>query len=141
MLTTDGFRLDGKVALVTGSGPKIGRAVAEAFAAVGAKAMINGHRDRATLDEVAAGIRERGGEVLAIMADVADDAAVGTMVAEAVEAFGGLDIVVSNIGIRNMRAFLEIMRREWDDVLRSNLTASFYLSGHVPFIVMALAPE
>jgi len=130
MLTTDGFRLDGKVALVTGSGRNIGRAVAEAFAAAGAKVVINGHRDRAALDEVAAGIRERGGEALPIMADVADDASVGKLVADAVEASGGLDIVVSNVGIRKMRAFLEITPQEWDDVLRSNLTASFYLARH-----------
>ena len=130
MLTTEGFRLDGKVALITGSGRNIGRAVAEAFAAAGARVVINGHRDRAALDEVAAGIRERGGEVLPIMAVVADDAAVGEMVADAVDAFGGLDIVVSNVGIRKMRAFLEITPQEWDDVLRSNLTASFYLARH-----------
>jgi NAD(P)-dependent dehydrogenase (short-subunit alcohol dehydrogenase family) len=130
MLATDGFRLDGLVALVTGSGRNIGRAVAECFAASGAKVVINGHRDRAALDTVAAGIRARGGEALPIMADVADDAQVGRMVAETVAAFGGLDIVVSNVGIRRYRAFLEITPQEWDDVLRSNLSASFYLARH-----------
>lgn len=130
MLTTDGFRLDGRVALVTGSGRNIGRAVAETFAAAGAKVVVNGHRDRAALEEVVTGIRDRGGEAMAIMADVSDDAQVGRMVAEAAEAFGSVDIAVSNVGIRKMRAFLEITPQEWDDVLRSNLSASFYLARH-----------
>ena len=72
MLTTDGFRLDGRVALITGSGRNIGRAVAECFAAVGAKVVINGHSDKAALDETAAAIRANGGEVLPVMADVSD---------------------------------------------------------------------
>jgi NAD(P)-dependent dehydrogenase (short-subunit alcohol dehydrogenase family) len=130
MLTAEGFRLDGRVALITGSGRNIGRAVAEAFAAAGAKVVINGHRDHAALDEVAKGIRDRGGEALPVLADVSDDTAVGRMVDQAVDAFGGLDIVVSNVGIRKMRAFLEITPQEWDEVLRSNLSASFYLARH-----------
>ncbi len=130
MLTGEGFRLDGKVALVTGSGRNIGRAVAEAFAAAGAKVVINGHRDQAALDDVVADIRAHGGEALGVLADVADDAAVGRMVQQAVTAFGSLDVVVSNVGIRRMRAFLEITPEEWDDVLRSNLSASFYLARH-----------
>ena len=130
MLSAESFRLDGKVALVTGSGRNIGRAVAEGFAAAGAKVVINGHRDQAALDEVVAGIRARGGEALAVLADVGEDAAVGRMVQQAVATFGSLDIVVSNVGIRRMRAFLEITPDEWDEVLRSNLSASFYLARH-----------
>ena len=130
MLTTDNFRLDGRVALVTGSGRNIGRAIAEAFAAAGARVVINGHRDSAALEEVAQGIRARGGEALPVMADVSDDAAVGRMVGQAVEAFGGIDVVVSNVGIRKMRPLLEITPQEWDEVLRSNLSAGFYLARH-----------
>jgi NAD(P)-dependent dehydrogenase (short-subunit alcohol dehydrogenase family) len=135
VLTGESFRLDGRVALVTGSGRNIGRAVAEAFAAAGARVVINGHRDSAALEEVAQGIRDRGGEALPVLADVADDAAVGRMVRSAVDKFGGIDIVVSNVGIRKMRPFLEITPSEWDEVLRSNLSASFYLARHaIPFM-------
>ena len=130
MLTTDGFRLDGKVALITGSGRNIGRAVAECFAAVGAKVVINGHKDKAALDETAAAIRANGGQVHAVMADVADPVAVKGMIDETVKTFGGIDIVVSNVGIRKYRAFLEIEPEEWDEVLRSNLSAAFYLARY-----------
>ncbi len=128
MLTTDGFRLDGKVALITGSGRNIGRAVAECFAAAGAKVVLNGHRDQAALDETAEAIRAKGGEVLSVLADVSDHKAVSDMVDRTVKTFGGVDIVISNVGIRKYRAFLEITPEEWDDVLRSNLSAAFYLS-------------
>ncbi|HET8997764.1 MAG TPA: SDR family NAD(P)-dependent oxidoreductase, partial [Acetobacteraceae bacterium] len=130
MLTTNDFRLDGRVALVTGSGRNIGRAIAEAYAAAGARVVLNGHRDAAALEEVAQGIRARGGEALPILADVADDAAVGRMVDQAVATFGSVDVVVSNVGIRKYRAFLEITPEEWDAVLRTNLSASFYLARH-----------
>ena len=130
MLTSNGFRLDGRVALITGSGRNIGRAVAECFAAAGAKVVINGHRDKAALDETAAAIRANGGEVLPIMADVSDPVQVRGMIDQTVEAFGGIDIVVSNVGIRKYRAFLDISPEEWDEVLRSNLSAAFYLARY-----------
>ena len=130
MLTTDGFRLDGRVALVTGSGRNIGRAIAECFAAAGAKVVINGHRDKVALDETAAAIRANGGEALPVIADVSDPAAVRAMIDETVQTFGAIDIVVSNVGIRKYRAFLETSPEEWDAVLRSNLSAGFYLSRY-----------
>lgn len=130
MLTQEGFRLDGKVAIVTGSGRNIGRAVAEAFAAAGCRVVVNGHRDRDAIEAVAQGIRDRGGEAEAVLADVSDDADVGRMVAASVERFGGLDILVSNVGLRRYRPFLEITPEEWDEVIRTNLSASFYLARH-----------
>src|SRR5947209_18808800 len=95
MLTANGFRLDGKIALVTGSGRNIGRAVAESFAAAGARVVINGHSDQAALEETAAAIRANGGEVLPVMADVSDHKAVSALVDQTVKHFCGIDIVVS----------------------------------------------
>src|SRR6185295_19630552 len=99
------YRLDDRVALVTGSGRNIGRAVAENLAAAGAKVVINGHRDRDAIEGVARDIRARGGEAIAVMADVSRDEDVARLVGETVTAFGALDIVVSNVGIRRKRPF------------------------------------
>jgi NAD(P)-dependent dehydrogenase (short-subunit alcohol dehydrogenase family) len=128
MITAESFRLGGKVALVTGSGRNIGRAIAESLAALGASVVVNGHSDIAAIEAVAAGIRERGEQAVAIAADVGDAGEAARLVDETVAAFGGLDILVSNVGIRRYRPFLEITPEEWDEVIRINLSAAFYLS-------------
>ncbi len=135
MITADSFRLDGKVAVVTGSGRNIGRSIAESLASFGAKVVVNGHSDEAAMNAVVEGIRGRGGEAIAIKADVSRDEDAGRLVDGTVEAFGGLDILVSNVGIRRYRALLEITADEWDDVIRTNLSAAFYLSRRaIPFM-------
>ena len=130
MLTRGEFELHGRVAIVTGSGRNIGRAIAEAYAAAGARVVVNGHRDRDAIEAVANGIRSRGGEAIAILADVSDDAAVQGLVGQAVDAYGAVDVVVSNVAQRPYRAFLEITVDEWEQVLRTNLSASFFLARH-----------
>jgi 3-oxoacyl-[acyl-carrier protein] reductase len=103
MLTAEGFRLDGRVAVVTGSGRNIGQAVAESFAAAGAKVVVNGHSDRSAIETVARGIRERGGEAIAVLADVSKDDEAASIVETCVRTFGSLDVLVSNVGIRRYR--------------------------------------
>lgn len=122
--------LAGRTALVTGSGRNIGRAIALALGAQGARVLVNGHRDRDAVDAVVAELQALGAPAAALMGDVADDAAVAQMVAEATQRFGSLDIVVSNVGIRRKQAFLEITPAQWDEVLRTNLSAAFYLARH-----------
>ena len=123
--------LTGRTALVTGSGQNIGRAIALAFARLGANVVVNGHRNRAAIDGVAAEARALGAGALAVLADVADAAAVQAMVDQATAAFGGVDISVSNASVRLHTPFLDISLEEWRRIIESNLNASFYLARAV----------
>jgi NAD(P)-dependent dehydrogenase (short-subunit alcohol dehydrogenase family) len=122
--------LAGRTALVTGSGRNIGRAIALALGAQGARVVVNGHTDRAAVDAVVDELRAAGAEAIGVMADVGDDAEVERLVRAAQQRFGALDIVVSNVGIRRKQAFLDITPGDWDEVLRTNLGAAFYLARH-----------
>jgi 3-oxoacyl-[acyl-carrier protein] reductase len=121
----------GRTAIVTGSGRNIGRAIALALAAGGARVVVNGHRDRDAVDAVVREIEAGGGRALGVMADVSSHADVARMVEAALAEFGGADIAVSNVGIRRMQPFLEITPDDWDEVLASNLTPAFYLARNV----------
>jgi len=117
-----------RCAIVTGSGRNIGRAIALALAAGGAGVVVNGHSDRAAVDAVVKEIADAGGRALPFMADVSKHDEVAAMVRAAAAAFGAVDIVVSNVGMRRMQPFLEIGLEDWDAVLATNLTPAFYLA-------------
>lgn len=122
--------LANRTAIVTGSGRNIGRAIARSLGAMGANVVVNGHSDRAAVDAVVREIEQAGGTAFARMADVSSGDEIGAMVADAASRFGSVDIVVSNVAIGRMQPFLEITPDDWDDVLRTNLTASFHLARH-----------
>ena len=117
-----------RTAIVTGSGRNIGKAIALALAAGGASVVVNGHRDRAAVDAVVKEITDAGGHALPFMADVSKHDEVAAMVQAAANAFGSVDIVVSNVGMRRMQPFLDISLEDWDAVLATNLTPAFYLA-------------
>jgi 3-oxoacyl-[acyl-carrier protein] reductase len=126
----------GKVALVTGAGRNIGRTIALDLAARGASVVINGRADRAAVDGVVAEINEAGGQAIGCLADVSDPVATGAMVAAAVAAFGGIDILVSNAGLRRQTAFLEMSLAEWREILSVALDGAFILCrAAVPHMV------
>ncbi|MFL5457698.1 MAG: SDR family NAD(P)-dependent oxidoreductase, partial [Myxococcales bacterium] len=85
--------LTGRVAIVTGAGKNIGKAIALALADGGAKVVVNGRSDRASVAAVVAEIGAKGGDALAVMADVSDEASVAGLVQATVERFGRLDIL------------------------------------------------
>ncbi len=122
--------LQGRAAVVTGSGRNIGRAVALALARKGARVVVNGARDKEAVDRVVADIGAAGGTAIGVMADVSQHDEAQRLVEACVEAFGAVDILVSNVGIRRYQAFLDITPQDWDNVLRTNLSAAFYLSRH-----------
>ncbi|MFL5436813.1 MAG: 3-oxoacyl-ACP reductase family protein [Myxococcales bacterium] len=97
--------LAGRVAIVTGAGKNIGKAIALALADGGAKVVVNGRSDRASVAAVVAEIGAKGGDALAVMADVSDEASVAGLVQATVERFGRLDILVNNAAIRTEKPF------------------------------------
>ncbi len=118
----------GKVALVTGAGKNIGRSIALDLAARGASVVINGRHDRAAVDGVVAEINATGGQAIGCLADVSDEAATQAMVQAAVAAFGGIDILVSNAGLRRQTPFLEMSLHEWREILSVALDGAFILA-------------
>lgn len=118
------MRLQGKRALVTGSGRGIGFAIAQAFAREGASVAV-ADLDAERARTAAASIDGDAGKVVAIAADVADPASVAAMVAEARQALGGLDILVNNAGIGGSTPFLDTTLEEWRRILDVNLTGAF----------------
>lgn len=118
------MRLAGKIALVTGSSSGIGRATALHFAREGADIVVNG-RNQERIAAVVAEIEKLGRRALGIRANVGSFAETGAMVRRAIDAFGHLDIVVSNAGVFHHTAFTEMTEAEWDEVLTVDLKGAF----------------
>ena len=123
--------LDGKVALVTGAGRNIGRAIALHLARDGATVVVNGRSDRAAIDAVVGEITGAGGKAVAHLADVADPRAVAQMTEAVAASCGGIDIAVSNAGLRRQTAFLDIPLAEWREILSVALDGAFILAQSV----------
>jgi 3-oxoacyl-[acyl-carrier protein] reductase len=123
--------LEGRTALVTGSGRNLGRGVLLVLARAGANVVVNGHRDEAALNEVAQEARRHGAQAMTVLADVSDPDAVQSMVDRVIANFGSLDIAVSNAAIRPRQSFLEITPQDWRRVIDTNLSSAFYLARAV----------
>lgn len=125
--------LEGRVAIITGAGRGIGREHALAFAAEGAKVVVNDlgsgndgeGSDVTPAEEVAAEIRAQGGEAITNADDVADWEGAQRLVNSAIEAFGDLDILVNNAGILRDRVLVNMTEQEWDDVIAVHLKGHF----------------
>ena len=128
---------EGRVVIVTGAGRGLGRAHALEFARQGAAVVVNDigvslqgeGGSSSPADDVVAEIRAAGGEAVANGADVSDWEQTGAMVQDAVERFGGLDVVVNNAGIVRDRMFVSTSLEEWDAVIRVHLRGHFCVTS------------
>jgi len=121
------FDLSGRVALVTGAGQGLGLEIAAALAAAGAHVVLNG-RQAARLEAAAEHIQESGGTASPLPFDIADPDAVGAAFERIEGAFAGLDILVSNVGIRHRFPLTETTAEDVHRVLEVNLVAAFHLA-------------
>jgi 3-oxoacyl-[acyl-carrier protein] reductase len=124
-------KLDGKVALITGSGRNIGRATALKLAREGAHIVVNARANQAEADGVAREVRDLGVKSLAILADVAKKDEVDGLAASALSEFGRVDILINNAAIRPHKPFTEVTVQDWERVRGVVLDGAFYLTQAV----------
>lgn len=128
--------LQGKVAVVTGGGQGIGRAIAEGLAGAGASVVVcdigvtlNGKAaDKSVAQQTVSAIRERGGRATACSESVSDPAGADRIVQAALDVFGRIDMVVNNAGILRDTIFHRMTEDEWRAVIDVHLNGSFYVS-------------
>jgi gluconate 5-dehydrogenase len=130
MITADTFRLDGRLALVTGSSAGIGLGLARGLAQAGAAVVLNG-RDAAKLAATAQQLRSEGLQVHVRSFDVCDPAAVEAAVDEIESAIGPIEILVNNAGTQHRAPFHEFPAAEWDRLMRTNLDSVFHVGQAV----------
>src|ERR1700688_381604 len=123
---TGNSELSGKVAIVTGAGRNIGRAIALTLAEGGASVLVNARSNRAEADAVAREIEAAGGKALVHIGRVADAKSVEAMADAAVKQFGRLDILVNNAALRRERPFAEMSYAEWREIMGVTLDGAFH---------------
>lgn len=114
-----------KVALVTGAGSGLGRGIALRFAEAGARLVVHYHTSEAGAQGIMQRIRERGGEAVALKADVTKESDVARLIQGTIEAFGHIDVLVNNAGTYPLASLLEMLPEEWDRLVDANLRSVF----------------
>jgi gluconate 5-dehydrogenase len=118
------FKLDGRIALVTGSSQGIGLALARGLGAAGARVILNG-RDKARLEAARAGLAAEGLRVEGLAFDVTDEAAVNAAVERAERDIGPLDILINNAGMQFRTPLEDFPSERWRELMRVNVESAF----------------
>lgn len=122
------MQLEGKTALVTGSGRNIGRSIALALAREGADVVVNARSNQADVESVAAEVKELGRRALPLLADVGNREDLENLLDTALGEFGHLDIVINNASVRPHKPFAEMSYDDWRSVLAVDLDSAFITS-------------
>ncbi len=124
------MNLEGKVALVTGAGKRVGQAIALALAERGAALAVHYRSSRAGAEDAAARIIKQGGRAQIFGAELENVGEIERMVARTLEAFGRLDVLVNSASVFYRKPLEELNERDWDLNLNTNLKAPFFLSKY-----------
>ncbi len=125
---TNGRELEGRVAIVTGAGRNIGRAMALSLSEAGAAVVVNARSNRTEAEAVVGEIEARQGKALAHLGDVADAGAVAKMVEATVKRFGRIDFLINNAALRREKRFDQMTLAEWHEILGVTLDGAFHCS-------------
>jgi len=128
--------LSEKVAIVTGASRGIGRAIAIALAAEGAKVVVNYARSEGAAKEVVKAITDQGGEAIAVQGDVSDAEQVQNLIKETRNQYGSIDVLVNNAGITRDTLLLRMKPEDWQAVIDLNLTGVFLCTQAVSKIML-----
>ena len=120
-------RLEGKVAIITGSTSGMGRSSAELFAKEGAKVVVVGRNETRAI-EVVDTIKSNGGQAIYVLADMANPVDLENIVKTTVDEYGTVDILFNNAGIFSAHPLIDLSLEEWNNVLAVNVTAAFLLT-------------
>ena len=130
------MRLEGKVAIVTGGGRGIGRAIALGYAREGAAVVVNYSRSREAAEDAAQSIRTGGGKAVAIGADVSKLDQHDALITAALEEFGVLHILVNNAGVEFHEPVLQASPETWEQTVGVNLKGAYFLSSKAAPVMM-----
>ena len=122
------MRMQGKIALVTGSGQGIGRAVAVRLAQEGAKVIVNDLHDDSRAEQTLADVRAAGGDGCIVAGDVSVTQAGRQLIARGIQQMGRIDILVNNAGVEHNASFLDVAEQDYDRVLDINLKGAFFIT-------------